>query len=337
MLLVMRSASSIRRCQILLAIPATVVCICMFALLREADEPFVDASSPPSPELVLSGARDIDLPLSTLTDKVRPAGMVSVLVTRRHLWVGGDSKPIVTFLDGLAALSATGLPARFKRGGANDHYISDLGNGLGYFYQRSKVLHESAALAVIADAATPYSVLSDVLCTAERWDFERVYFAVRGRDAGVVWLATLPREIGPWTPSKGPMPDVFVSDDGFSIRWGCGRLAADCDPRAAGAVVAKADGKYDYRGLAECVRRARTAVADMQGETRFAIHAARTVDWQTLVSALDAVRGTDGGEALLPKFTCADHLYGEPGITSECEARGASGPPAVWRARGLNP
>src|SRR5580704_5200933 len=253
----MPSGISTPRRRLLVVAAATIMAAAAgavaFASQRETDRPAEDAPPPPPPEALAQATRDLDLPVSTSVRKEHAPGAVSVLVTRRQLLVGGDPNPLADFPEGLAALATTGLPARFKRSGAGDFHVPELASELSYFYLQGRVRDEPPALAVLADAATPYSVLSEILSTAAWSGFDDVELAVRGHDASLAWLASpmkrprSPRSIDIW---RARAPDLFVTGDGFSLRWGRGKPAPGCDPRAAGALVPKAGGAYDPRALA---------------------------------------------------------------------------------------
>jgi hypothetical protein len=289
------------------------------ALRREADRPAEDAPPPPPPEALAQATPELDLPVSTSNAMDHAPDAVSVIVARRRLLVGGDPNPIAVFPQGVAALAATGLPARFKRDGASDFLVPDLGNELAYFFEQSKALGVKPAFALLADASTPYRVVSEILRTADASSrFERIDLAVRGREAHLAWLALpLPQlEINEvW---RGPTPELSLTDDGFSIRWSRGKPAPGCAPEAGGTRLPKVAGAYDVGGLAECLRRVKREAPYLSHETRLALHVSPAVDWQTVVSAIDAALGTDEGGLFFPEITFA----GDPRARSAFEELG---------------
>lgn len=301
---------------------------------QEADRPFEGVPPPPPPEALARTTREFDLPVSTSTTRDHAPVAVSVLVTRSQLLVGGDANPIAVFPEGLAALAETGLPERLKRNVGRGQEVLELGNELEYFSEQSKALRKPPALAVLADALMPYSVLSEILSTAAWSRFERVDFAVRGRDGALAWLALPQPKPRVFEISLGPAPELFVTGEGFSMRWRFGKTAPDCDPKAAGAFVPKVDGAYDHRGLAECLRRVKAEARFMKDEARLTLHASPAVDWQTLVSVIDALLGMDGARPLFPEITFAGVDDGVSPEWSAIEAALNEPPP---RASGSSP
>jgi hypothetical protein len=101
---------------------------------------------------------------STSADEPCDATGAAVVVTPTKILAGDPPK----FLFSLGDDKNAGAPAKYKRLGATDFYLTPLGAALGSSPAR-RVL-------VVADAATPYRLLSEVLYTAgeagiNRWDF----------------------------------------------------------------------------------------------------------------------------------------------------------------------
>jgi uncharacterized protein YfiM (DUF2279 family) len=267
---------------------------------RAADAPVETAPLPPPPEVLAQAPRDLGLAVSTSSTGDHAPDAATVLVGRGQLLVGGDPRPIAVYPEGLAALGATGLPERFKRNGASDFDVTELGNELVHLREQGAAPGSTPALAVLADATTPYRVLSEVLFTAASSGFERVDLAVRGRDGRLGWLASSLSPPRPFRVWKGFPPRLFATDEGLTLRWRRGKTAPGCDLRAAGAVLPKAGGAYDLGGLAACLRRLKTERPHLVDLTSLALDASPAVDWQALVTVIDTVIGTGDAGALFP-------------------------------------
>jgi hypothetical protein len=285
-----RGASVGRR--VLPAVAALAVALAVaagvWASWRGIDEVVEDGSPPPPPEALAQAARELDLPLSTKGAAGHAPDAASVIVTRTALLVGGDPSPIARFPEGFAP-GTTGLPERVKRGGAGNVLVPELGNELEHFGARSKARGEAPAFAVLADASTPYGVVSEVISTAWAARFARMDVAVRGDDARLAWIAVpLEPTDGIAEVWRGPAPALSITGEGFAIRWGWEKPGPGCDPGTGGTVVPVSEGRYDARGLEGCLRRIKAEARWMDRETRLVLRPDPGVKWQDVVRALDA-------------------------------------------------
>jgi len=92
---------------------------------------------------------------------------------------------------------------------------------------------------------------------------------------------------------------VFVTTNGITVTGSGGKLAPGCATTSTGDVmtVPKRGGTYDWSGLRECVA---TVKQEFPNETRVTVSADNLVEYQDLVSAMDAVREKEG-EELFPE------------------------------------
>jgi biopolymer transport protein TolR len=92
---------------------------------------------------------------------------------------------------------------------------------------------------------------------------------------------------------------VFVTQNGITVTGSGGKLAPGCATTSTGDVltVAKRGGTYNWEGLTDCVA---TVKEEFPDETRVTVSADNLVEFQDLISAMDAVRMKDG-EELFPE------------------------------------
>jgi hypothetical protein len=109
---------------------------------------------------------DLVLPKSTSADEPCDAAGFAVVLTPTKLLAGDPPKVLFT----LGENKASGAPAQYKRLGATDFFLTPLGSTLGASPARRML--------VIADAATPYRLLTEVLFTAGQTGIGRFDFAV---------------------------------------------------------------------------------------------------------------------------------------------------------------
>ena len=75
-------------------------------------------------------------------------------------------------------------------------------------------------------------------------------------------------------------------------------IASGCEGPGPGIAIAMKNGQYDYEGLTACANRLKKASPDFADETQVSITANPGTEYQTLISAIDALRSTPEGEAL---------------------------------------
>ncbi|MAQ14057.1 MAG: hypothetical protein CMN30_04580 [Sandaracinus sp.] len=92
---------------------------------------------------------------------------------------------------------------------------------------------------------------------------------------------------------------VFVTPNGVTVTGSGGKLAPGCSTTSTGDVltVPKRSGSYDWESLRNCVA---TVKQEFPDETRVTVSADNLVEFQDVVSAMDAVRQKEG-EELFPE------------------------------------
>ena len=88
---------------------------------------------------------------------------------------------------------------------------------------------------------------------------------------------------------------MFVTQNGITVTGSGGKLAPGCATTATGEVltVPKRGDAYDWEELRNCVS---TVKQEFPDETRVTVSADNLVEFQDVVSAMDAVRDKDGEE-----------------------------------------
>jgi biopolymer transport protein TolR len=96
--------------------------------------------------------------------------------------------------------------------------------------------------------------------------------------------------------------NVTLTAAGIIVTGSGGKLAPGCQDTASGRVITvanKADGKYDWVGLTECVAKIK-AVPQFSDEHEVIIGADPMIQYEHVVAAMDAVRG-DAKKELFPQ------------------------------------
>lgn len=98
--------------------------------------------------------------------------------------------------------------------------------------------------------------------------------------------------------SKALNLTVLIVNDGFSIKASGGNVAPGCTGPGEGLAIPKRGGRYDYDKLTECAAKLKKASPDFADETQVYLSANNGTDYQTLISAIDALRASSKGEPL---------------------------------------
>jgi biopolymer transport protein ExbD len=114
---------------------------------------------------------DLRLPASVMTGEPAEEGLL-IVVSKSQILVGEESTPVVK-LPPREQLAATGVDAKYKRGGANDMYIVPLGNALEHAREINTAVRAATKSGnpdlfeaiVVVDKTTPYRLLVEVLFT----------------------------------------------------------------------------------------------------------------------------------------------------------------------------
>ncbi len=121
---------------------------------------------------------DLTMPKSVLTTEASQEG-VAVLISKSSLVV--DDNVVAT----IPADGTHGLEGKYKRSGPNDFYIVPLANALQSWRERDRQVRlatgkdpSSSEAIIIADANTPYRLLSEVLYTLGQSEFAKFHLMV---------------------------------------------------------------------------------------------------------------------------------------------------------------
>jgi serine/threonine protein kinase len=221
---------------------------------------------------------DVVLAQSTSADEPSDATGFAVVVSPKQVIAGDPPKPLFS----LGTDRTTGAPASVKSLGVTDLTIRPLAAALATSPARR--------LLVIADAATPYRLLSEILYTSEhagitRWDFSVV------RDNHPRTFAVYPPKPG---DPAGPAVKIVVLQDSFEAYLGKGNPAgtADWQPLASrcetpSRVVASI---RDNAGLEECLAN----LLQKAGKIVPKVSAGADVPFGRVLLAIDRVRAGFG-------------------------------------------
>ena len=127
-------------------------------------------------------SKDLSLPASIITTEAAQEGVV-IVASKTQILVGDDK---IVDLPGPEQLAQSGVDARYKRSGPNDLYIVPLANALAHARDTDKAIRQakgqdasSSEAVIVADAATPYRLLIEVLFTAGQTEFGKFHLMVR--------------------------------------------------------------------------------------------------------------------------------------------------------------
>ena len=127
---------------------------------------------------------DLSMPKSVLTTEASQEG-VAVLISKSSIVV--DDNVVAT----VPADATHGLEGKYKRSGPNDFYIVPLANALQSWRERDRQVRiatgkdpSSSEAIIIADANTPYRLLSEVLYTLGQSEFAKFHLMVLQSGSG---------------------------------------------------------------------------------------------------------------------------------------------------------
>lgn len=93
---------------------------------------------------------------------------------------------------------------------------------------------------------------------------------------------------------------VLITSEGHAIKTSSGNVAPGCQGAGPGLAIPRRNGKYDFSGLNDCTTRLKGVATAFEEETQVFLSANPGIDYQTLVSTIDAVRSTREGKPLFP-------------------------------------
>lgn len=91
---------------------------------------------------------------------------------------------------------------------------------------------------------------------------------------------------------------VFIVNDGFSIKASGGNVAPGCTGVGTGLAVPLKSGRYDFAQLTKCAAKLKGSNPDYEAETQVSLSANPGTDYQTIISAIDALRTSEQGDPL---------------------------------------
>jgi biopolymer transport protein ExbD len=93
---------------------------------------------------------------------------------------------------------------------------------------------------------------------------------------------------------------VLITSEGHAIKTSGGNVAPGCKGAGPGIAIPRRGEQYDFGALNECASSLKQASPEFREETQVFLSANPGIDYQTLVSTIDAVRATSKGDALFP-------------------------------------
>lgn len=129
-------------------------------------------------------SKDLSLPDFIVRTEAAQEGVV-IVVSKTQILVGDDPTPVVV-LPSREQLAQSGVDARYKRSGPNDHYIVPLAKSLAHARETDKAIRLAKKVdanfseaVLVADATTPFRLLIEVLYTAGTCEFTKYHLMVR--------------------------------------------------------------------------------------------------------------------------------------------------------------
>lgn len=258
-------------------------------------------------------------PPTARTAEALPVDAIAVYVSRTKLLLGDELTEILPLSDP-ASLAKDGIDRKYKPG--DSHYVVLLADAI-MALRKQKGLGEWTPVAISMDASLPYAVLADVLVTLQRVRVDRYALVVKGdRGAAAFQLSFAPRTsspppapstsgstkvaasaLQPASPDAPVYLGVRIDEQGYAVRVFGRELGAGCE-LGVGLPVPKRDAAYDPAGLAACVMKNK-ALAPSTHDDAVSITSLGSVDYQTVVQTLDAVRAAPDGKPLFPAVSFA--------------------------------
>ena len=100
--------------------------------------------------------------------------------------------------------------------------------------------------------------------------------------------------------SKALNLSAFITSQGISLKTSSGNISTGCQDVGSGVTVPKVNEVYDFTSLTACAKRLKNTRPEFKEETQVTITANPGVEYQTIISAMDALR-RDGEEELFPE------------------------------------
>jgi len=196
------------------------------------------------------------------------------------------SKSALSLPDGMHIMpvpadASHGVDASYKRNGPNDLYIEPIAR----VFKTQPV--RDAILAV--DPGVPYRLLVEVLFTLGQNEVGAVHLLVRSPTGVATIDAIMPHVLPPTsttTPRLGLT--VIVVGDGIAMKARGGNVAPGCKDVGPGLAIPA----RDMNALATCAERLKNLKPDFADEKSVVVSANPDIDFQTIVTTMDALRPT---------------------------------------------
>jgi len=134
-------------------------------------------------------SEDLKMPRSIMTGEPSDQGVV-LIISKTAILIGEEGEAVVK-LPSRESLERYGLDARHKRGGPDDLYIVPLADKLRHTRELDKAARAAKGLdpstseaIIVADAATPYRLLIEVLYTLGQSEFGKYHLMVMKKNVG---------------------------------------------------------------------------------------------------------------------------------------------------------
>lgn len=99
--------------------------------------------------------------------------------------------------------------------------------------------------------------------------------------------------------SKALNLSAFITAQGISLKTSGGNIAPGCEGVGSGITVPMTNSRHDYAAVTACAKKLKNARPEFKEETQVTITASPGIEFQTIVSTMDALR-RDGEEELFP-------------------------------------
>ena len=93
---------------------------------------------------------------------------------------------------------------------------------------------------------------------------------------------------------------VLITNEGHAIKTSSGNVAPGCTGAGPGIAIPRRGETYDFTALNECAGSLKRSSPEFGEETQVFLSANPGIDYQTLISTIDAVRATPQGDLLFP-------------------------------------
>jgi biopolymer transport protein ExbD len=281
---------------------AVRISACAFLLVGAACDQAPEARAPTAVTALPAAPLRIKpvLPLST-SGTYAPSDALLVVLSREGLSLGKGS-PILATADVDPATWSNGFDERYKRGSRNDLYLVPLGTAL-------QAAHPDAATAptvvIAADASIPYRMLHETLFTLGQSRVTMGNLLVRSGfvipfafDASPLadQVRRAHQALVPGAPPQLQLNVIVTTrtTPGFVVSAAGRSMGPGCREAGEGGAVPKLGDLYLFAGLTACATTIKSSEPRFSTETHVTITADGSVNMQTLVSTIDALRGADG-------------------------------------------